>query len=266
MGALRDLLDRLESRTDAFVSRVGGTGQPTQNLTLPGLLTVLALGQKATLTTEAETPLAGAVTREHIEAVLAALAKRQGVPITPSEAREVLELLTTGEFFEDLESGLAAALRLVPQVPVALVEDALKLPQLPSDLVSAIRSDLHDDPPRSAHDMLVDLRDGRLDERRRILTNTLRVLLGRAAPEALVETIRTLIAPENRTFRLAIVVYARLQGVDIDVEDLDAVYNAINPKDPDLGRLLDRGLERVREKYERAENALAFLRRLSAAR
>jgi hypothetical protein len=154
--------------------------------------------------------------------------------------------------------------QLAPQVPAALVEDALALPELPSDLVAAIRRDLHDDPSRSPREVLVSLRDGRID--RKIMTNTLRALLASAAPQTVVNTVRTLIAPENRSVRLAIVVYARLHGVDIDVEDMDAVYRAIDPKNPDLGSLFEQGLTRVRDKYGRAEDALTFLRRLSATR
>jgi hypothetical protein len=267
MGALRDLLDRLDSKTDALVGRPGGTATPAHDLTLPGLLGVLALGQRTRPTEPLGLDLAlGTMSPERIRAVLDAVAKRLGVPVTPSEAQEVVELLTTGEFLADVQSGLAAAVRFVPRVPVALVQDALALDELPAELVAAVRTDLHDDPSRPVRERLEDLRDGRLDARRRILTNTLRVLLGRAAPGALVGTLRTLIAPENRTFRLAIVVYARLHGVDIDVEDLDALYRALDPADPDLGRLLDRGLDRVREKYTRAEDVVAFLGRLSAAR
>jgi hypothetical protein len=231
------------------------------DVSLPGLLEVMALGQR---TQPGDALPVRAVNREHVDAMLGALAERHGIPVTAAEAREVLELLTTRELFEDLGTGLAAAVRLGRRAPGALVEDALALPELPADLVAAIRRDLHDDPSRSARDVLVSLREGRLD--RRILTHTLRVLLASAAPAVLVETIRTLIAPDNRTFRLAIVVYARLHGVNIDVEDLDAVYRAIDPADPDLSRLFARGLVRVREKYGRAEDALAVLRRLSAVR
>jgi len=260
MGALRDLVDRLDTQRHALMSRLGGTGQATPDMTLPGFLEILALGQR---TRPSEALPVRAVNHENIEAVLSLLAQRQGMPITAAEAREVVTLLTTGELFEDLGTGLAAAVRLGPQLPTALVEDALALPELPADLAAAIRRDLHDDPTRSPHEVLVSLRDGRLD--REVLTNTLRVLLGSAAPQAVANTVRTLIAPENRSFRLAIVVYARLHGVDIDVEDLDAVYRAIDPANPDLSPLFAQGLTRVREKYGRAEDALALLRRLSAA-
>ena len=50
-----------------------------------------------------------------------------------------------------------------------------------------------------------------------------------AAPGVLVETIRALIGPENQTLRLAVLVYARTQGIDLDEEDLDALFRALDP-------------------------------------
>ncbi len=261
MAALRDLVDRLDTQRNTLMRRLGASGPATPDLTLPGLFEILALGQR-TKTSAALPP--GSLNRENIQASLASLAERQGIPITAAEARDVVALLTTGELQEDLATGLVAVVQLAPQVPAALVEDALALPELPSDLVAAIRRDLHDDPSRSPREVLVSLRDGRID--RKIMTNTLRALLASAAPQTVVNTVRTLIAPENRSVRLAIVVYARLHGVDIDVEDMDAVYRAIDPKNPDLGSLFEQGLTRVRDKYGRAEDALTFLRRLSATR
>jgi hypothetical protein len=261
MGALRDLIERVDGHRDSLASRLGGGGQAMPDVSLPGLLEAMALGQRAA---PGQALPVRAVNREEIIAMLGALAERQGAPVTPTEAREVVELLSTGELFADLGEGLAAALRLGRQAPSALVEDALALPELPAELVAAIRRDMRDDPSASPRDVLAGLGAGRLD--RRLFTNTLRVLLGAAAPAALAETVRTLIAPENRTFRLAIIVYARLHGVDIDVEDLDAVHRAIDPAAPDLSPLFARGLVRIREKYARAEDALAVLHRLSAAR
>jgi hypothetical protein len=82
----------------------------------------------------------------------------------------------------------------------------------------------------------------------------------------LVETIRALIGPENQTLRLAVLVYARTQGVDLDEKDLDALFRALDPTHPDLGVFLDRGLERVTSVYGDASRAVAVLRRLAAPR
>ena len=141
---------------------------------------------------------------------------------------------------------------------------ALTLPKLPERVARAIHADLQDDAPLVLRDVLVDLADGRLEHRRRILTNTLGVLLAGATPGVLVETIRALVGPENETLRLALLVYARTQGIDLEKEDLDALFDALDPAHPDLGILLDRGLERVTVVYGGAGRAVTVIRRLLA--
>ena len=267
MRRTQELLREVNRRTDAFVARTGVSASDAPDrttdgrFTLPGLIALLAVGSRE----RQREPLVGEViTPAVIARALDAVGRRRGVPIRAEEARAVVELLTTGELVVDVVTGLRAVLVLVPRLPVALARDALTLPELPRDVAEAIRADLKDDAPRTPRDVIVDLRDGKLDGRRRILTNTLRVLLMEATPGALVETIRALIGPENQTIRLAILVYARTQGVDLDEEDLDALHRALDPANPDLGVLLDRGLERVVDTYEDAALAVGVLRRITA--
>ena len=69
--------------------------------------------------------------------------------------------------------------------------------------------------------------------------------------------------PDNRSLRLAIIIDARTHGIDIDEQDLDALHDAIDPANPDLAPLLDRGLERLTAQYQGAGQALEILRRLA---
>jgi len=269
MSGTRELLDQVNRRTDAFVHRLGvpaadvTEGTADGRFTLPGLIALLAVGARD----RPRQPLvAEAITPATIERALDEIGRLRGVPIRVSEVREVIQLLTTGEVIVDVATGLRAVLLLVPRLPLALTRDALTLPDLPREVAEAIRADLQDDAPRTLRDVIVDLHDGKLDGRRRILTNTLHVLLGRATPGVLVETIRALIGPENQTLRLAVLVYARTQGIDLDEKDLDALFRALDPDNPDLGALLDRGLERVTAAYGDASRAVAVLRRIAAAR
>jgi hypothetical protein len=269
MSGTRELLDQVNRRTDAFVHRLGvpaadvTEGTADGRFTLPGLIALLAVGARD----RPRQPLvAEAITPATIERALDEIGRLRGVPIRVSEVREVIQLLTTGEVIVDVATGLRAVLLLVPRLPLALTRDALTLPDLPREVAEAIRADLKDDAPRTLRDVIVDLHDGKLAGRRRILTNTLHVLLGRATPGVLVETIRALIGPENQTLRLAVLVYARTQGIDLDEKDLDALFRALDPDHPDLGALLDRGLERVTAAYGDASRVVAVLRRIAAAR
>jgi hypothetical protein len=269
MKRAREFLREVNRRTEAFEKRLGVSrpdapdGAADGRFTLPGYIAVLAVGARER---RREPLVAEVLTPATIARVLDEVGSRRGVPIRVDEARAVVELLTTGEFVVDVATGLRAVLVLVPRLPVAVARDVLTLPELPHDVVQAIRADLKDDAPRTPRDVIVDLRDGKLDDRRRILTNTLRVLLAEATPGALLETIRALIGPENQTVRLAVIVYARTQGIDLDEKDLDALHQALDPANPDLGVLLDRGLERVVDTYEDAALAVGVLRRITARR
>jgi hypothetical protein len=267
MRGVQELLDQVNRRADAFASRLGEPasgvteGAADGRFTLPGLIALLAVGARDR---PREPLVAEALSPAVIERVLDEVGRLRGVPVRAAEVREVVQLLTTGELLVDVATGLRAVLVLVPRLPLALTRDALTLPELPRAVAEAIRADLKDDAPRSPRDVIVDLRDGRLEGRRRILTNTLRVLLGEATPGVLVETIRALVGPENQTLRLAVLVYARTQGIDLDEKDLDALFRALDPANPDLGVLLDRGLERVTAAYGDASRAVAVLRRIVA--
>ncbi len=267
MSRARELLREVNRRTDDFMKRTGVSASEAParttdgRFTLPGLIALLAVGARDR---RREPLVAEVITPAVIERALNEVGRLRGVPIRADEARAVVELLTTGELVVDVVTGLRAVLVLVPRLPVAVARDVLTLPELPRDVAEAIRADLRDDAPRTPRDVIVDLRDGKLDGRRRILTNTLRVLLTEATPGALVETIRALIGPENQTIRLAVLVYARTQGIDLDEEDLDALHRALDPANPDLGVLLDRGLERVVDTYQDAALAVGVLRRITA--
>ena len=267
MSGLEKLLDQVDRQTDTTVRRLGmpapavTDGTAEGRFTLPGLVALMAVGARER---PRQSIAAEVITPATIERALDEIGRLRGVPIRVSEAREVVQLLTTGEVIVDVATGLRAALLLAPRLPLALTRDALALPELPRAVVDAIHADLRDDAPRTPRDVIMDLRDGQLDGRRRILTNTLRVLLGRATPGVLVETIRELIGPENQTLRLAVLVYARTQGIDLDEKDLDALFRALDPANPDLGVFLDRGLERVTSVYGDASRAVAILRRITA--
>jgi hypothetical protein len=85
-----------------------------------------------------------------------------------------------------------------------------------------------------------------------VLTHTLRVLYATASIAAISEMIRTLLAKDNETFRLAVVVYARSAGIPIQDADLDVLReSAFNTDEPDLGPILDRAIERLEENLGR---------------
>jgi hypothetical protein len=106
--------------------------------------------------------------------------------------------------------------------------------------------------PASAWAVFVQLRGGKLERPPALLTHTLRTLYATASIAAISEMIRTLLAKDNETFRLAVVLYARSAGIPIEDADLDVLReSAFNTDGPDLGPALDRAIERLEENLGR---------------
>ena len=262
MPGLDDVLQQLGSTADRFLgSRLGVEAGPAGftapgRFTFGGLIALLSLGARDRARTVPDQGELSTVDPALLQAALA----RIHSPVNPAEVDEVLDLLRTGAVATDATSSMRVILRLVRRLPSDLFKDALDLPQIPVEVVNALKADFSGDLPGRPRKLITDLRDGRLD--RAVMPSTLRLLLGRAAPRGIAETIRALIGPDNRTLRLAIIIYARTHGVDIDEQDLDALHDAIDPADPDLAPLLERGLERLTTHYQGAGQALEILRRL----
>ena len=260
---LSELLGRVNSKTDDFLrTRLGtdpGAGEFKQDgrFNLGGLIGILSVGARDRARAAPEGPDLAILDSARVKAAL----DHVNSPVTLEEAEEILVLLRSGAIASDVASALHATAKSARRLPPDLFIDVLRLPHLPGDIIDAVSDDLagRGETPRN---VLTALRDGRID--RAILPNTLGVVLNRAATKEVAETLRALIGPENRTVRLAILIYARTQGVDIDEEDLDALYQAIDPANPDLSPLLNSGLDRLTTQYRGAGEALAILRRLAA--
>jgi hypothetical protein len=198
-----------------------------------------------------------------IDDALAEVAQARGAPITPAEAARIRQLLQSGEVVRDLGAGMAVALELARSVPASIYDDAIGLPELPGDLVSAVQAELSAFDAGSAIATLKSLRQGSISQPPRIFPHTLRLVLRHATLRSAIEAARSAIAPENETLRLALIVYARSQGFDLDEGDLNALRDALATTDPDLGSLAARGLERVRDRFGGGHEALNVIQRLA---
>lgn len=63
-------------------------------------------------------------------------------------------------------------------------------------------------------------------------------------------TGKTFLDPKNRTFRLAILAYARMNGINITEDNINDVYNLLdNPSSENLEELARGGLETIKDEY-----------------
>src|SRR5215813_6713763 len=101
-----------------------------------------------------------------------------GAPITPDQAGAAIQLLSTGEFFGDLASALAAAAFAVRNLPIDLVRDVGHLPFRLIMLGAAVARDLVGTPYASVRVLEDLLDDGMLDHPPAVLRHTTACLLG----------------------------------------------------------------------------------------
>ena len=187
---------------------------------------------------------------------------RPGRPVTPEEAVRILELLRSGEFFSDAAGTTSAVVQLTQQLPRALVRDIPRTPGRLDELGEAL---VRDGADAFGHisQLAADLLDGHLDRPPSPLTNTLRWLYGNAAAPAVAETVRRIIARDNETARLAILIYARAHGIPLTPEGLDALHDGpLNPQDPDLGPALAAGVQALTAQRGGEQGVVGVLRRL----
>jgi hypothetical protein len=181
---------------------------------------------------------------------VSALAMRSGLTLSPDQTAQLADLLANGEFFSDIGSATAATLSTARGLPLAVAEDIRWSPRA-IRLLFALMRDLRGT-PGSAWKVFKELRGGRLDDPPAVLTHTLRVLYASASIAAISEMIRTLLAKDNETFRLAVVLYARSAGIPIEDADLDVLReSAFSTGDPDLGPTLARAIGRLEESLDR---------------
>ncbi|MCW5890602.1 MAG: hypothetical protein KIT14_08620 [bacterium] len=189
------------------------------------------------------------VDAELLGRLLSAGAERAGIPIRPEEVPRIVRLLTSGEFFGDLGETTAIVVDTVPKIPLALLRDVPDLWKLPRVLRLAVRRDLGLLLP-AVPTLLGDLRDGRLDHPPGLLVHTMRALYAMTTLRTIAETISALIDPGNQSVRLAIVIYARANGIDIEERHLDLLRGTLlDTQDPDLGPVLAEAIALLRTRY-----------------
>jgi hypothetical protein len=173
-----------------------------------------------------------------------------GVPIEVEEARAALQLLLTGEFFRDVIEFSSIVLRTVPRLPVAVAGD---LPRLPATLLGLLRGIVLDTVrfPQDVRTSIEAILNGATAPDAIPLRNTLGRFYDVATFREIATLLRTLLSPENETARLALILYARANGVPITQQHLDVLRDSVlNVENPDLAPILEAGVGFLRERYQ----------------
>ena len=163
-------------------------------------------------------------------------------PLSPDEAKNIFQLVVSGEIFIDIFYSFNVIFSLVIKPDrftnlggnfKAYIDAVIHLP-------GSIISDLN---PISVFDRvstqieLVKKREPLKDPV--ILDKTLKTVFLAPVVGDTIEVVNALLAPENESVRIALLIYARLNGINLEQEDIDEVRGTILDKDePKLGALL----------------------------
>jgi hypothetical protein len=198
-----------------------------------------------------------------LTAALGQALAHEHLPVSQAETAEIVRLLETGQFYGDIVGSAGAVFHTIPALPQALLRDFPDVATLPLRAPRSIFGDvfaLFGAVPR----VIADLRDGRIDEPPATMTRFLAVLYGLATVDRLRDLMQRLLDPRNRSVRLALLLYARSNGFDLQDKDLDVVHESLfNTQQPDLGPVLATALEVMERRYTggERERVLAALQR-----
>lgn len=165
------------------------------------------------------------------------------------ESEEMIRLLDTGAFLGDaldVTQAVCGATRGIPDDALGMLQDPGLARWLANTLRALCRDGLSSSPSHGTAP---------------VLHETLKEFQELPPAGRTAAILRGVLARENRTVRLALILYARYHGVsEIDDDAIDKVVQASDPAHPDLRPLLLETAERLRSKYGPVQASIAVRR------
>lgn len=164
------------------------------------------------------------------------------LPLSSDEAEQLFVLIESGEVFEDVFYMLSIIFTLIikPDRFSDLSGSFKSYISALTDLPEAIISDLD---PRSGFEnisiQIKEVQKGGVLNDPEILDHTLKVIY--STPEAgnIIGVINALLDPKNESLRIVLLIYARLNGINLQQQDIDMVRESIlEVENPKMGVLL----------------------------
>lgn len=163
----------------------------------------------------------------------------RALPLDSDQRKEALELLKSGKAKDDLENSLSDIVQVLSSLKSSgtqkLVTDLSNADHAKA-LVSAMKTDLQ-------------LRIENGLDRKHLFVNTLKVLNSGALGSIVSDTVKAFINKDNKTMRLAIIAYARLNGINITEDNLNTLESTLSKDNPDFYPLLAGALDTMKKEY-----------------
>lgn len=214
------------------------------------------------------TPIATPSREELRDLVVQKALGEQGIPLKFEQAQEIVDILQTGKFFGDLETVGRAVAQEVPRLPLNLIEDASRIDELLGALPAALWHDAGQAPGKLLK-LLGGLwrrfAKGDSGAMPRLESSLLASMFATHSVTSIRVLVTELLDRDNRTVRLAIILYASANGWNLTDEDIDAVYRLFEQDNPDLAAPIERAALFMAERYTPGDvdEVLEAIRRVS---
>ena len=164
----------------------------------------------------------------------------ESTPLHPDEANRVKKLIASGEVFHDIFYSFKVIFSLAKPDHFSRLDESFRgyikaIIVLPRSILSDLNPD---DAFENISAQIAQLKAGESPDDIVILDNTLKTIYSVSDVGNIIDVINTLLAPENESLRIALSVYARLNGINLEQQDIDKVRETILDRDnPQLGSL-----------------------------
>ena len=188
------------------------------------------------------------VDKDEIRGKIIQLAIDEGLKnfgVTPEEARDAVEIIESGQFYRDISSSVISVAKILPDLANKLIINPPELSSRFHGAIEAIKNDFKDNV--LAIECIKKLKIGESCNEPKVLQHTLKMLYETPTIDVTKETINVLL--EKESIRIAIILYARSNGMDIDKEDINAVQDILTEPDPELGKFFTIAINRMVNKY-----------------
>ncbi len=172
------------------------------------------------------------------------------------EINEAFELVKSGQFKQDIRSSLKK-IYSINKDPAYILADIEKTPNLVVALESAILKDLQIRLPNAncATNAITGLVKNKNAVSKECLPstfdNTIDALYEVNTVAKIAASARVVTDPNNRSSRVAIIIYARSQGINISEDDLNTLHRFLdtNKEDHKLEDIVNAGIKKFGDKY-----------------
>lgn len=182
------------------------------------------------------------------------------LPLDNQQRHEAFQLVKSGQFKQDIESSIEQVYQINNDLPLVALRE-IRNPEMLKELPQAFAKDLARNPIKidSAPTCVAKFANFFHKPNESIipqnchpkfLTNTLAAAYQSPSIIKVAKTARIFTDKNNRSMRLAVIAYARMNGINITEQDLDTMDNFFNTnKDPDITPLVLAGLQMFADQY-----------------